>query len=110
MQLAHSIWIVRRPGRSVVGWYVNLEDVHEFHANTITTSDHVLDLWVPVETGEAAVSAEPQVAVATLGDREDAVLGESLINGPDVVEVLTDRSLRVESRRAGLSVRDGGEG
>ena len=49
---AHSIWVVRDTAHAVVGWYVNLEDVHELRDHTITTRDHVLDIWVPAETGE----------------------------------------------------------
>ena len=44
---AHSLWVVRRPDRSLVGWYVNLEDPHVLAERTISTRDHVLDVWVP---------------------------------------------------------------
>ena len=44
---AHSIWIVRDRAHALIGWYVNLEDVHELDGYTVTTQDHVLDIWVP---------------------------------------------------------------
>ena len=34
---AHSIWVVRDTAHALVGWYVNLEDVHELGEQTITT-------------------------------------------------------------------------
>jgi hypothetical protein len=46
---AHSIWIFRGP--EAHGWYVNLEDPHVFGERTISTRDHILDIWVPHDTG-----------------------------------------------------------
>ena len=47
---AHSLWVVRDAEHSLLGWYVNLEDPHVLGARTITTQDHVLDIWVPGAT------------------------------------------------------------
>jgi len=46
---AHSIWFFRGPDAR--GWYVNLEEPHDFGERTISTRDHVLDIWVPLDTG-----------------------------------------------------------
>ena len=62
---AHSIWVVRDKEHAMVGWYVNLEDVHELGASTITTRDHVLDIWVPAATGEPEWKDEDELAAAT---------------------------------------------
>ena len=62
---AHSIWIVRDPTHALVGWYVNLEDVHRFDEHTITTRDHVLDIWAPAETGEPEWKDEDELEAAT---------------------------------------------
>jgi uncharacterized protein len=48
---AYAIWIFRDPSR-VHGWYVNLEDPQVLGERTISSRDHVLDIWVPSETGE----------------------------------------------------------
>src|SRR4051794_22583853 len=47
---AHSIWIFR-DADGVRGWYVNLEEPHVYGERTISTRDHVLDIWVPGDTG-----------------------------------------------------------
>ena len=80
----HSGRPVRVVEHTLVGWYVNLEDVHELGAQTITTRDHVLDIWVPAETGEpewkdedeleaalrvGRVSAEQAMAIRAEGER-----------------------------------------
>lgn len=62
---AHSIWVVRNTDHSLVGWYVNLEDPHELGERTVSTRDHVLDLWVPAETGEPEWKDEDELEVAT---------------------------------------------
>jgi hypothetical protein len=62
---AYSIWVVRSTSNAMVGWYVNLEDMHELGANTITTQDHVLDIWVPAETGEPLWKDEDELEAAT---------------------------------------------
>jgi len=61
---AHSVWVVRNADHSLVGWYVNLEDPHVFGARTITTRDHVLDIWVPAETGEPEWKDEDELEAA----------------------------------------------
>jgi hypothetical protein len=61
---AHSVWVVRRLDHSLLGWYVNLEDPHVLDAHTITTQDHVLDIWVPGETGEPEWKDEDELAAA----------------------------------------------
>jgi hypothetical protein len=62
---AHSIWVVRDSEHAIVGWYVNLEAVHELGDNTITTQDHVLDIWTPAATGEPEWKDEDELAAAT---------------------------------------------
>jgi hypothetical protein len=62
---AYSIWVVRDTAGAMVGWYVNLEDVHELGDHTITTRDHVLDIWVPAETGEPQWKDEDELEAAT---------------------------------------------
>jgi hypothetical protein len=49
----HSLWVFHEAGRHT-GWYVNLEAPHSFGERTITTVDGILDVWIPVETGEPA--------------------------------------------------------
>jgi hypothetical protein len=61
---AHSLWVVRNAAHALVGWYVNLEDVHAFGERTVTTRDHVLDIWVPAETGEPEWKDEDELAAA----------------------------------------------
>ena len=61
---AHSLWVVRDAAHALVGWYVNLEDVHVLGDATISTRDHVLDLWVPAETGEPRWKDEDELEVA----------------------------------------------
>jgi hypothetical protein len=61
---AHSVWIVRRADHSLVGWYINLESPHVIGARRITTHDHVLDIWVPAETGEPEWKDEDELEVA----------------------------------------------
>jgi hypothetical protein len=61
---AHSIWVVRDSVHAMVGWYVNLEDVHELAGHTITTRDHVLDIWVPAATGEPQWKDEDELEAA----------------------------------------------
>lgn len=66
---AHSIWIVRDRAHALIGWYVNLEDVHELDGYTVTTQDHVLDIWVPAETGEPQWKDENELEAALLVGR-----------------------------------------
>jgi RimJ/RimL family protein N-acetyltransferase len=61
---AHSVWVVRDTRREVVGWYVNLEAVHEVAERTITTQDHVLDIWVPADTREPQWKDEDELEAA----------------------------------------------
>jgi len=69
---AHSLWIVRSADHSLVGWYVNLEDPHALGERTITTRDHVLDIWVPAETGEPEWKDEDELEAATRHGRVTA--------------------------------------
>jgi Protein of unknown function (DUF402) len=69
---AHSLWVVRRPDRSLVGWYVNLEDPHVLGKRTISTRDHVLDVWVPAETGEPEWKDEDELEAAIVQGRVTA--------------------------------------
>ena len=66
---AHSIWVVRTAEQELVGWYVNLEEVHELGGQTITTSDHVLDIWAPADTGEPQWKDEDELEAATRAGR-----------------------------------------
>jgi len=66
---AHSLWVVRRPDRSLTGWYVNLQDPHVLGERTISTRDHVLDVWVPAETGEPEWKDEDELAAAIVQGR-----------------------------------------
>jgi hypothetical protein len=66
---AHSLWVVRDTTHTVVGWYVNLEDVHEFAEKTVSTRDGVLDIWVPGETGEPQWKDEDELEAATRAGR-----------------------------------------
>jgi predicted RNA-binding protein associated with RNAse of E/G family len=43
---------------------VNLEDPQVFENRTITTRDHVLDIWVAGETGEPSWKDEDELAAA----------------------------------------------
>ena len=61
---AHSLWVVRDSAHALVGWYVNLEDPQAFGDDTITTRDHILDIWVPAETGEPEWKDEHELAAA----------------------------------------------
>jgi len=69
---AHSLWIVRDPSHGLLGWYVNLEDVHELGEQTITTRDGVLDIWVPAETGEPQWKDEDELEAALVAGRVTA--------------------------------------
>ena len=69
---AHSVWVVRRADHSLLGWYVNLEQPHVLGARTITTRDHVLDIWVPAETGEPEWKDEDELAAAVVARRLSA--------------------------------------
>ncbi len=60
---AHAIWIFRAPDR-LHGWYVNLEDPQVLADRTITSRDHVLDLWVPAESGVPRWKDEDELAAA----------------------------------------------
>jgi hypothetical protein len=59
----HSLWVFHENGRHV-GWYVNLEAAHDFGDRTITTRDEILDIWVPVETGEPQWKDEDEFEAA----------------------------------------------
>ena len=50
---AHSIWFFRGPDAR--GWYVNLEEPQVFGERTISTRDHVLDIWVPLDDRRPAM-------------------------------------------------------
>jgi hypothetical protein len=61
---AYSLWIIRDAAHALSGWYVNLEEPQVLGDRTITTSDHVLDIWVPAETGEPEWKDEHELAAA----------------------------------------------
>jgi hypothetical protein len=61
---AHSLWVVRNAERSLLGWYVNLEDPQVLDGRTITSQDHVLDIWVPGDTGQPQWKDEDEFAAA----------------------------------------------
>jgi uncharacterized protein DUF402 len=61
---AHSLWVVRDSERRLIGWYVNLEEPAVFGERTISTSDGVLDIWVPAETCEPQWKDEDELAAA----------------------------------------------
>ena len=62
---AYSIWIFRGAAR-VIGWYVNLEDPPVFAGRTISTRDHILDLWVPAESGDPRWKDEDELEAAVV--------------------------------------------
>jgi Protein of unknown function (DUF402) len=66
---AHSLWVVRNPDHSLVGWYVNLEDAHVYGDRLVSTRDGVLDIWVPAETGEPEWKDEDELEAAELHGR-----------------------------------------
>jgi hypothetical protein len=66
---AHSVWVMRDAEHSLLGWYVNLEDPHMRGAHTISSQDHILDLWVPAETGEPQWKDEDELAAAVEAGR-----------------------------------------
>jgi uncharacterized protein len=59
----YAIWIFRDPSR-VHGWYVNLEDPQALGERTISSRDHVLDVWAPAETGEPGWKDEDELDAA----------------------------------------------
>jgi hypothetical protein len=59
----HSLWVFHERGEHV-GWYVNLEAPHVFGETTVSTSDGILDLWVPADTYEPVWKDEDEFAVA----------------------------------------------
>jgi hypothetical protein len=60
---AHSLWIFRAPDR-VLGWYVNLEDPYVRGERTVSTRDHLLDIWVPAETAEPLWKDEDELEMS----------------------------------------------
>jgi Protein of unknown function (DUF402) len=64
---AHSLWVFQGP--SATGWYVNLEEPYVLGERTITSRDHVLDLWVPAETGVAGWKDEDELEGAVAAGR-----------------------------------------
>jgi hypothetical protein len=64
---AHSIWFFRGPGSP--GWYINLEDPPTFEERTISTRDHVLDIWVPLDTGIPQWKDEDELEAAVAAGR-----------------------------------------
>jgi len=81
----HSLWVFHEQGRHT-GWYVNLEARHTIGERTITTVDGILDVWIPVETGEPVWKDEDVFGAAQrvgrLGPDEAAALrseGERVI-------------------------------
>ena len=76
---AHSIWVFNGP--AAVGWYVQLEDPHTLGERTISSRDHLLDVWVPRSSGEPQWKDEDEleaaVAVGRIGDdRAGAIRAE----------------------------------
>jgi predicted RNA-binding protein associated with RNAse of E/G family len=59
----HSFWVFHQRGRHI-GWYVNLEAPHRSGETTITTSDGILDIWIPADTGEAVWKDEDEFGMA----------------------------------------------
>jgi hypothetical protein len=64
---AHSIWFFRGP--ETRGWYVNLEDPHVFGERTVSTRDHVLDIWVPLDSGIPQWKDEDELEAAIAAGR-----------------------------------------
>jgi len=64
---AHSIWFFREPDSP--GWYVNLEDPPVFGDRTISTRDHILDIWVPLETGIPSWKDEDELEASIAAGR-----------------------------------------
>ncbi len=59
----YAIWIFRDAFR-LHGWYVNLEDPQLIGTRTISSRDHVLDVWVPAETAEPQLKDEDELDAA----------------------------------------------
>jgi hypothetical protein len=68
----HSFWVFHEDGEHV-GWYVNLETQHTCGETTITTSDGILDIWIPAETGQAVWKDEDEFEMAVKVGRLDVV-------------------------------------
>jgi hypothetical protein len=67
---AHSIWFFRGPESP--GWYVNLEEPHTFEARTISTRDHVLDIWVPMDDPTPRWKDEDELQACVAAGRHTA--------------------------------------
>ena len=60
-----------------------------------------------VETGQAAVGAEPEVAVACLLQRTDAVVRQPFFDTPYVLHILRERTRGIESGGRGGKTQRG---
>jgi hypothetical protein len=73
----YSLWVFHERGVHV-GWYVNLEAAHVFGESTISTSDGVLDIWVPADSREPVWKDEDEFAMAIEVGRLTAVEAAAL--------------------------------
>jgi Protein of unknown function (DUF402) len=73
---AHSLWLFDSPD-GPLGWYVNLEEPHVLGGRTISTRDHVLDIWVPAATGEPRWKDEDELEGALAAGRMTADEGNA---------------------------------
>ena len=81
----YAIWIFRDPTR-LHGWYLNLEDPQTLGPRTISSRDHILDVWVPAETGEPQWKDEDELEAAVdAGIRSRAEAREIRSAGEQVI-------------------------
>ena len=73
----HSLWVFHERGMHV-GWYVNLEAPHVFGETTISTSDGILDIWVPANSHEPVWKDEDEFAMAVEVGRLSVAEAEAL--------------------------------
>ena len=87
-EVAVAILVERLRVAVLQPWRVGLVENRELHA---------------VETDQAPFGAQPDVAVASLEDRLNRVLGEALIGLPHLVRVLRDDLVGIQPSAAGAS-------
>lgn len=61
---AYSVEVCWDTDWRVAGWYVNLQSPAVFDGRRLDTTDWVLDIWIPAETGEPQWKDEDELAEA----------------------------------------------
>jgi hypothetical protein len=61
---SHSVEVCWDADWHVAGWYVNLQSPTVFDGRRLDTTDWVLDVWVPADTGEPQWKDEDELAEA----------------------------------------------